>query len=285
MRHFKVISLIILGVILAACQPAVISEGVTEVVKDAHFFETTPTPASIKDGDSDLVMAKAATATATIAYPTPLSTYKVPSSLVTVSSTQSVNPTATKTSVPSNTPTAASTQAPTSVPTTAVPTVTTVKTNTPTNAPTATSVVTAAPTSQAYMFAVQAGSPVMIQNFVNSSAGCSWQGIAGQVFDTDGSPIKNIVVKAGGTWNGAAVSLVGMTGAATSYGEGGYELVLGTKVVASNQTVWVQLYDLSGNVLSNKVNISTTTDCTKNLVLLNFKAISDGYSNYVPLVE
>ncbi len=125
----------------------------------------------------------------------------------------------------------------------------------------------------------------MIQNFVNSSAGCSWQGIAGQVFDTDGSPIKNIVVKAGGTWNGAAVSLVGMTGAATSYGEGGYELVLGTKVVASNQTVWVQLYDLSGNVLSNKVNISTTTDCTKNLVLLNFKAISDGYSNYVPLVE
>lgn len=285
MRHIKVVSLIILGVILAACQPAVISEGVTEVVKEAHFFETTPTPASVKDGDSDAVMAKAGTATPTIAYPTPLSTYKVPSTLVTVSSTQGVNPTATNTSVPTNTPTTASTQAPTSIPTTAVPTATSIKTNTPTIPPSATAIVTAAPTSLVYPFAVQAGSPVMIQNFVNSSAGCNWQGIAGQVFDPDGSPIKNIVVKAGGTWNGTSVSLVGMTGAATSYGEGGYELVLGTKVVTSNQTVWVQLYDLSGNTLSNKVFISTTADCTKNLVLLNFKAISDGYSNYVPFVE
>ncbi len=284
MRHFKIISLIILGIILAACQPEAVTEGVTEVVREAHFFETTPTPATIKDGDSDALMAKAATATPTVAYPTPLSTYKVPSSLVTVSSTQSVDPTATNTATPTKTPTTANTQVPTSVPTTAIPAATTVKTNTPT-APSATAIVTAAPTSQVYPFAVQAGSPVMIQNFVNSSAGCGWQGIAGQVFDTDGSPIKNIVVKAGGTWNGAAVSLVGMTGAAASYGEGGYELVLGTKVVASNQTVWVQLYDLSGNVLSNKVFISTTTDCTQNLVLLNFKAISDGYSSYVPIVE
>ncbi len=291
MRYFKLISIIILGVILAACQPAVVEEGVTEVAGVSHFFETTSTPDFIKDGDADAYLSKGATATPTVAYPTPLSTYKVPSTLGTVVSTQVVNPTATNTTQPTATsttvntqvPTATLTTAPTTIATTVVPT--TAKTNTPTTASTATTAPTSAPTAVVYPFAVQAGSPVLIQNFVNSSAGCAWQGIAGQVFDTDGAPLKNIVVKAGGTWNGTAVSLVGMTGVAADYGEGGYELVLGTKVAASNSTVWVQLYDLSSNVLSNKVYISTTTDCSQNLVLLNFKAISDAYSSYAPIVQ
>ena len=89
--------------------------------------------------------------------------------------------------------------------------------------------------------------------------------MAGQVFDADGLPVKNLVVKAGGTWNAAAVNLLGMTGTSTAYGEGGYELVLGNKAVISTNTVWVQVFDLASKPVTDKVYVSTSSDCTKNL--------------------
>ena len=95
------------------------------------------------------------------------------------------------------------------------------------------------------------------------------------MFDSAGTPQLNIVVKAGGTWKSAAVNQIALTGLSTGYGEGGYELVLGTSAVDSAGTVWVQIFDVGGNPLSDKVYISTSSDCTKNLVLLNFKQISE----------
>ncbi len=286
MRRFWFISLLLIALVLAGCQPK-LEEGVTEVVTGNNFFDTTPTASAPKTGDSD-ALAKAVT-TPVPAYPTALPTYLATSRIVTyapggpgsATATPTVVP-ATSTPIKTNTPTPASTSpAATNTPTTAA-TATTARTNTPTTAPTVAPTIVS--TTTAYLYTVQSGSPVQIQNFVNSTAGCAWQGIAGQVFDNDSTPIKNIVVKAGGTWNGATVNLLGMTGAASNYGEGGYELVLGTKVVATNNTVWVQLYDLAGKALTEKVYVSTSTDCTKNLVLLNFKEIAGGFDSYVPLV-
>lgn len=284
MRRFWFISLLLLALLLAGCQPK-LEEGVTKVVSGNNFFDTTPTASAPKTGDSDALAKVVSTSTPVPAYPTALPTYLATSRIVTYSPGGPGSATATLTTIPptstpikTNTPTSASTSpAATNTPTTAA-TATTAKTNTPTTAPTAVS------TTTAYLYTVQSGSPVQIQNFVNSTAGCAWQGIAGQVFDNDSTPVKNIVVKAGGTWNGATVNLLGMTGAASNYGEGGYELVLGTKVVATNNTVWVQLYDLAGKALTEKVYVSTSTDCTKNLVLLNFKEIAGGFDSYVPLV-
>lgn len=276
MRRSFIASILILAFLLTSCQPKA-DAGSKQVVSANQFFETTPTSSVEKGSDEDLAKA-VVTATKHSSYPTPKSTYLAPSTLVTysdpsipTSTSTKVPSTATKTSAPvTNVPssTATATKASTTSTVQASTTPTIVKaTNTPiVNTPTATLI--------SYSYAIQSGTPVQIQNFVNSSSACAWQGIAGQVFDAAGSPQLNIVVKAGGTWNGSAVSQIGLTGLVTGYGEGGYQLVLGTKAVDSAGTVWVQIYDLAGNALSDKVVVATSSDCTKNLVLLNFKQIS-----------
>jgi hypothetical protein len=248
--------LIIVSIILSACAPGAKSQA-KQVDPVSHFFETTPTSA-IEKGSDDSQAKAVPTATKHSSYPTPKSTYLAPSNLVTYvdPGNATATPTTTKTYTPQPTSQFTSTATPIKA------------TNTPTQA-------TATPTLLSYDFAIQSGTPVSIQNFVNSSAGCSWQGIAGQVFNNAGTPQLNIVVKAGGTWKGAAVSQIALTGLSTGYGEGGYEIVLGNSAVDTASTVWVQIYDVGGNALSDKVYISTSSDCTKNLVLLNFKQISE----------
>jgi hypothetical protein len=119
---------------------------------------------------------------------------------------------------------------------------------------------------------------------VNTSAACNWQGIAGQVFDTGGNPVKNVVIRIGGTWNGQNINMVGLTGSATAYGEGGYELVLGSKAITSSGSLWVQAYDLQGNALSEQYKVNTFSDCTKALVIFNFKYVAGGYNVPVPVI-
>lgn len=290
MRKSIVACLIVFSILLSSCQSD--SVGVMQADSVAHFFEVTETPSGDKAQEEEALAKAVITATKHASYPTPYATYLVGSNLTTYAAPGSATSTPTATPVPpSATPTqttVAPTNAPTSATTAATTAVAATATRTPTSpAATATAAstavaATATPTAQSFAFAIQSGTPVQIQNFANSS-GCSWQGIAGQVFDLDGAPLKNVVVKAGGTWNGASVSVLAMTGLSTGYGEGGYELVLGSSAVNSANTVWVQLFDLAGNSLSQKVTISTSSDCTKNLVLLNFRQIDSSYT-YVPLV-
>ena len=259
-----ILNMIIASVLLAGCGFHLNSPVNEESSLQAHLFVMTSTPAGIK-GEQNLAEPKViATSVNSPAYPTPLPTYLVPSRLITI------------------------TYAPTTVPTGATPTPVP-PTNTPTRVgPTATSTAvppTAIPATQ-FSYGVQPGSPAFIPNFTNATAGCAWQGIAGQVFNASGLPVINVVVKAGGTWNGVTSTLLGMgmTGASTLYGEGGYEIVLGTKAVNSTNTVWIQTYDLSGKALSDKIYISTSSDCTKNLTMVNFKESAEGMNIFVPMV-
>ncbi len=266
---------IICALLLSGCKPgASITEGVQDANPSPHFFESTSVVLTGKNVESDAQAHAVATQTPVV-YPTPLATYLVRSVLVTDApqATQAEN-----TAIPTATRTVAPTTASTILPTnTSTPQ--SIATNTSTTMPTQTA--TSVP---AFMFAAQSGTPVEIQNFVNTTAGCNWQGIAGQIFDKDDTPLKNIVIRAGGTWNGQPVNLLGVSGAATLYGEGGYELVLGTKTALTTKTVWVQLYDLQSKQLSEKVYINTSTTCSKNLILLNFKFIAEGYESYIPLI-
>jgi hypothetical protein len=264
-----ILNLIIASVLLSGCGFHLNSPVNGEGSPQAHLFEMTPTPAEIK-GEQNLAEPKVvATNINSPAYPTPLPTYLVPSRLITV------------TYGPTTVPTGVS-------PTQVQPTVI-LPTNTPTRVgptPTYTLVPpTAIPPTQ-FSYGVQPGSPAFVPNFTNATAGCAWQGIAGQVFNASGLPVINVVVKAGGTWNGTTSTLLGMgmTGASTLYGEGGYEVVLGTKAVNSTNTVWIQTYDLAGKALSDKVYISTYSDCSKNLTLVNFKEAAEGMNIFIPMV-
>lgn len=165
-------------------------------------------------------------------------------------------PTATETALPTATlePTA-----------TLLPTATLPPTATVTPLPTATA--TAVP------FKVQAMTPIFMSNFAHPEAACNWQGVAGQVFDANLVPVMNYIVKITGTYNNLPVNSVGITGmvAGLPYGPGSYEIVLGTAPVTSLDALTIQLFDANGDPVTEPQKFSTSQDCSKNLVLVNFQ--------------
>ncbi len=173
-------------------------------------------------------------------------------------------PTATQTPakyLPSEwTPTPTETQTPTETPT---------ETPAPTDTATPTP-LTPAPSPTGFAFILQAENPKLTQNFANTK-GCQWMGIAGQAFDKQSNaPITGLAVRLTGTLGSTPFDLTSLTGSAPAYGPGGYEFVLGDKPVASNQTLSLQLMDTSGVALSDKVYVSTSDQCSQNLVLVHW---------------
>ena len=125
--------------------------------------------------------------------------------------------------------------------------------------------------SNPFSFVVQKGSPKAIQNIYHDELGCDWMGVGGQVTSLNGAPVIGIFVRIGGTLEGKFFeTLLSMTGTAVEYGQGGYEFKIADKPIATNNTLWVQLYDQSDLPLSDKIYLVTTDECAKALTLLNF---------------
>jgi len=125
--------------------------------------------------------------------------------------------------------------------------------------------------SNPFSFVVQKGSPKAIQNIYHEDLGCDWMGVGGQVTSLNGSPVIGIFVRMGGTLEGKIFeTLLSMTGTAVEYGQGGYEFKVADKPIASNNTLWVQLYDQSDLPLSDKIYLVTSDECAEALTLLNF---------------
>lgn len=143
---------------------------------------------------------------------------------------------------------------------------------TPTQEPTAVATATPAPIDVVYV--LQPGSPAYLDNFAHPAEGCNWQGIAGQVFDAQGQPVPNLIVKVSGNWNGSDVALIGVTGmvAGLPYGPGGYEIVLGNKAVNSTMPLMLQFFNQDQEPLTEPLSITTKAACAKNLVIANFIA-------------
>jgi hypothetical protein len=100
---------------------------------------------------------------------------------------------------------------------------------------------------------------------------CNWAGIGGTVVDANNSPIIGTVVVLRGFLDGSSVEQQNLSGINKEYGPSGFEFVIGSAPIASNKTLYVQLVDLNNIPLSDKVEITTSTDCSKNLVLIRFK--------------
>ena len=100
---------------------------------------------------------------------------------------------------------------------------------------------------------------------------CNWAGIGGTVVDSNNSDIIGTVVVLRGFLDGKTVDLTTVSGINKEYGQSGYEFVLGNAPIASNKTLYVQLVDQSGVPLSDKVEVVTSADCAKNLVIVRFK--------------
>jgi hypothetical protein len=133
---------------------------------------------------------------------------------------------------------------------------------------------------------VQQGSPVAISNFAHPELGCNWMGLAGQIIDVDSQPVKDIVVEVGGTLEGMPIFGLAVTGESSVYGPGGFEIKLENEPIASDDTLWVAVYDLEGNKIISPVYFSTYSGCERNLIIMNFvkvRAVSNDWV-YLPVI-
>jgi len=201
---------------------------------------------------------------------TPTPTAIVANTATPIPTDVTVEPTVAPTST--GVPTLATTVAPTATSTVLPPTATVlVPTNTSTSVP---PTVTSTAITIEEKFTIQAATPIFMVNFAHTEEACNWQGVAGQVFDKSGKPLLNYVVKVTGTYNGAPFNKIGITGmvAGSPYGVGGYEIVLGLSAVASVDLLTIQVFDTQGIAVTKALPFSTSSSCTQNLVLINFKA-------------
>lgn len=138
--------------------------------------------------------------------------------------------------------------------------------------PTATPSFTPTPTQSPLRFSLQSGSPTYLKNFAHSSKGCKWAGVAGQVFDSNGTPLTNYIIKITGKYNGVTIKKVAVTGMVNGdpYGPGSYEIVLGSSAVKSTGKLFIQLFSPDGVALTQKISFNTSANCSKNLIIINF---------------
>ena len=139
----------------------------------------------------------------------------------------------------------------------------------PTTAPQFTSTATPFP------YGLQVMNPHYLANFTHPELGCNWLGVGGQIFNQEGVVQKNIIIKVGGELAGSPlVEEMTMPLAEPdvdiAYGPGGYELTLAGTPVESDSTLWIQLFSLEGEPLSDQIYLITYDDCQKNLLLVNF---------------
>jgi len=166
-----------------------------------------------------------------------------------------VSPTVAPTQTITDTP--APTDTPTIPPESPTPSIT------PTTAPTDGPSPTVAPTVDPYLYALRQGQVIFTQNFANTAA-CAWQGLGGQVFNTEGTPLNGLKVHVFGNNLDRTVD----SGTNSLYGPGGWEVPVDNKISA--QTYYVELLSPGGTVVSARIQVTFPSDCARNVALVNF---------------
>ncbi len=132
---------------------------------------------------------------------------------------------------------------------------------------------TATPFVGYYSFKVQNSVNAINGAIFKPDLGCNWLGVAGQVFDLQGRPVKGIRVWLRGSLDGYQVDYLGLTLDSSPYGPSGFEFTLADAPVSSNGKLYLQLLDQAGIPISDKVYFDTYDDCERNLILINFKQV------------
>jgi hypothetical protein len=212
----------------------------------------------------------------------PASEAAVPTAIILPSLTPSNTPTntlpptftltPTETSTPTETLPPTATIAPSSTITdtpgpTDTPTVTPTPSTSPTPSPTATPTGptnTAVPTLSPFLYGLRDPEVIYTQNFANT-AGCAWQGLGGQVFDINNNAVNGMQIHIFGPNVGDRFVI---SGSNSLYGAGGWEQPVDNKI--NGNTYYIELLSPAGTPISERIEVTFPTDCTKNLALVNF---------------
>jgi hypothetical protein len=184
--------------------------------------------------------------------------------------------------LPTATSTLRMTLEPSWTPTAAIPTQT--QTPAPTNTPLVTatsesllaSETPSGPTATPgdFAFALMDGSPSAIRgDAFHPELGCEWVGVAGQVLGLNGEAIRSQFIHLGGSLEGDSISLLTITGSAPSYGLAGFEFIIANRLVGTTQTLWIQLEDVQGLPMSDRIYFDTYADCERNLVVIYLQQV------------
>jgi len=137
---------------------------------------------------------------------------------------------------------------------------------------------------KAYRYKVQVGTPVETTNFLYPEAGCNWMGVGGQVFSLEGEPVTGLIVEVSGILDGQEVLYLALTGGSPVLGPGGFEIKLADQPVASEGALTLQLFDLSGEPQTPRVNFDTYAgegSCERNLILINYTEVAGERYEYI----
>ena len=140
----------------------------------------------------------------------------------------------------------------------------------PTITPTPTSTAAAPPTpSGPPPYKIHPGSPVYMPSLNGT---CAWTGVGGMVMDASAKGVSNVVVIVKGTVNGQPFESLTLSGLAPAYGAmGGYEVQLSNQLIHTTGSLYIGLYDLVGQRLSDPVPFDTVADCNQNRIIMSFQ--------------
>ncbi len=125
-----------------------------------------------------------------------------------------------------------------------------------------------------YPFQVQGEPEGMKSTIFNPNSTCAWMGVAGRVNDLQDRPYVGAMIRLGGTINYQPIQeQYTLAGMATNYGASGFEFTISNTLIASKQTLWIQLVDQARVPLSDKIYFDTYADCEENLILINFRQV------------
>ena len=140
--------------------------------------------------------------------------------------------------------------------------------------PSSTPTVGATLTPGGFAFELNDGSPSWISSAsFHPDLGCDWTGVAGQVLGINGEPVRSQFIHMGGSVEGQLINLLTITGSAPSYGLAGYEFTIANRLVATNDTLWIQLEDVQGLPMSDRIYFDTIADCNQNLVIIYLRQV------------
>jgi hypothetical protein len=115
-------------------------------------------------------------------------------------------------------------------------------------------------------FVLEGDTPSFSSN--TNDQGCNWLSIAGSVTDSSGVGLSGYRVKIVGAGRDETV----FSGSASSYGDGGFELVLGN--IPAEQDYNVQLQTPQGEAASPEYAVLTRADCRANVTILRFVQVA-----------
>jgi len=132
------------------------------------------------------------------------------------------------------------------------------QTRTPTLTPTKTRIPSN--TQSPYHYTLQTGYPL----YSAYPGGCNWMGFAGEVIDSKGQRVVDLVIHIGGP------DYLVLSGSSQEYGIKGWVQKVASQPANTNGAYTLQVLDTIGNPLSPTTTVQTFKDCARNLATVNF---------------